>query len=83
MTWTVDGTPFIVGPGQALCIPRGAVHMFMNTGTTASRALCVHQSGGAGAGILPRDGGGDHRGSRWTSGSGEGDGGDGAPPASA
>ena len=45
MTWTVDGTPFEVGPGQALCIPRGAVHMFMNTGTTASRALCVVSPG--------------------------------------
>src|SRR5215212_8777730 len=27
-TWTVDGTPVEVGPGQARCIPRGAVHMF-------------------------------------------------------
>ena len=25
-TWTVDGNPIDVGPGQALCIPRGAVH---------------------------------------------------------
>jgi quercetin dioxygenase-like cupin family protein len=24
LTWTVDGTPIDVGPGQALCIPRGA-----------------------------------------------------------
>src|SRR5215467_15330396 len=28
LTWTVDGTPIEVGPGQALCIPRGAVHRF-------------------------------------------------------
>src|SRR5690242_13542526 len=28
LTWTVDGTPIDVGPGQALCIPRGAVHRF-------------------------------------------------------
>ena len=30
LTWTVDGTPIEVGPGQALCIPRGAVHRFDN-----------------------------------------------------
>src|SRR5512138_1927481 len=24
LTWTVDGAPIEVGPGQALCIPRGA-----------------------------------------------------------
>ena len=23
LTWTVDGAPIDVGPGQALCIPRG------------------------------------------------------------
>ncbi len=32
LTWTVDGTPIEVGPGQALCIPRGAVHRFDNYG---------------------------------------------------
>src|ERR1700693_1395906 len=32
LTWTVDGTPIEVGPGQALCIPRGAVHRFDNLG---------------------------------------------------
>ena len=26
VTWTVDAQPIEVGPGQALCIPRGAVH---------------------------------------------------------
>jgi quercetin dioxygenase-like cupin family protein len=30
LTWTVDGTPVDVGPGQALCIPRGAIHRFDN-----------------------------------------------------
>ena len=28
LTWTVDGTQVEVAPGQALCIPRGAVHRF-------------------------------------------------------
>jgi len=32
LTWTVDGTPIEIGPGQALCIPRGAVHRFDNLG---------------------------------------------------
>jgi quercetin dioxygenase-like cupin family protein len=41
LTWTVDGTPIEVGPGQALCIPRGAVHRFDNQRTLDARALCV------------------------------------------
>lgn len=41
LTWTVDGKPIEVGPGQALCIPRGAVHRFDNHGTIGARALCV------------------------------------------
>ncbi|HLW61477.1 MAG TPA: cupin domain-containing protein [bacterium] len=41
LTWTVDGKPFNVGPGQALCIPRGAIHRFDNNGSQNVRALCV------------------------------------------
>lgn len=41
LTWTVDGTPMDVGPGQALCIPRGAVHRFDNNGTQNAKALCL------------------------------------------
>jgi quercetin dioxygenase-like cupin family protein len=41
LTWTVDGEPIAVGPGQALCIPRGAVHRFDNPGDQEARALCV------------------------------------------
>ncbi|HKX19114.1 MAG TPA: cupin domain-containing protein [bacterium] len=41
LTWTVGGTPIDVGPGQALCIPRGAVHRFDNNGSQDVRALCV------------------------------------------
>lgn len=39
--WTVDGQQVAVGPGQALCIPRGAVHAFANHGHVEARALCV------------------------------------------
>jgi len=41
LTWTVDGTPIEVGPGQALCIPRGAVHRFDNFGRIDARQLVV------------------------------------------
>ena len=41
LTWTVDGKLIDVGPGQALCIPRGAVHRFDNNGTEDVKGLCV------------------------------------------
>ncbi|WP_413875265.1 cupin domain-containing protein [Albidovulum sp.] len=41
LTWTVDGAPVDVGPGQALCIPRGAVHRFDNNGTRNAKVLCL------------------------------------------
>jgi quercetin dioxygenase-like cupin family protein len=41
LTWTVNGKAIEVGPGQALCIPRGAVHRFDNHGTNDAQALCV------------------------------------------
>ena len=41
LTWTVDGRPIEVGPGQALCIPRGAVHRFDNFGSVDAKQLCV------------------------------------------
>jgi quercetin dioxygenase-like cupin family protein len=41
LTWTVDGKPIAVGPGQALCIPRGAVHRFDNNGAQDAKALCA------------------------------------------
>jgi quercetin dioxygenase-like cupin family protein len=41
LAWTVDGKRIDVGPGQALCIPRGAIHRFDNHGTQDVKALCV------------------------------------------
>lgn len=41
VTWTVNGKQFDVGPGQALCIPRGAVHRFDNNGEEDAKSLCV------------------------------------------
>ena len=41
LTWTVDGKPIDVGSGQALCIPRGAVHRFDNNGIHDAKVLCA------------------------------------------
>lgn len=41
LTWTVEGEAIDVGPGQALCIPRGAVHRFDNNASAVAKALCV------------------------------------------
>jgi quercetin dioxygenase-like cupin family protein len=42
LTWTVDGKAIDVAPGQALCIPRGAVHRFDNNGRGGESALSCH-----------------------------------------
>jgi quercetin dioxygenase-like cupin family protein len=41
LTWTVDGRQLDVGLGQALCIPRGAIHRFDNNGSRDAKALCL------------------------------------------
>jgi quercetin dioxygenase-like cupin family protein len=41
MVWTVDGQEIEIGPGQMLCIPRGAVHKFEKGRDTDAKALCV------------------------------------------
>jgi quercetin dioxygenase-like cupin family protein len=41
LTWTIEGTPTDVSPGQALCIPRGAVHHFDNTRDVDAKALAI------------------------------------------
>ena len=41
LTWTVEGTPIVVGPGDVLLIPRGARHQFENTGDGGATALAV------------------------------------------
>ena len=41
LTWTIEGTPTEVGPGEALCIPRGAVHRFDNTRDLDAKALAI------------------------------------------
>lgn len=41
LTWTLEGTPIDVGPGEVLCIPRGAVHRFDNGREVDARALAI------------------------------------------
>jgi quercetin dioxygenase-like cupin family protein len=41
LVWTVEGQPSEVGRGEALFIPRGAVHQFANTGDVDARALAI------------------------------------------
>lgn len=49
LTWTVEGAPTEIGPGEALLIPRGAVHHFDNTGDVDARALAIITPGILGA----------------------------------
>ena len=41
LTWTVDGMPTDVGPGEVLLIRRGVVHQFDNTRDVDAKALAV------------------------------------------
>jgi quercetin dioxygenase-like cupin family protein len=41
LSFTVEGQRFDIGPGQLLCIPRGAVHRFDNFGDDAAKVLCL------------------------------------------
>jgi quercetin dioxygenase-like cupin family protein len=52
LTWTVEGTRHDVGPGDALFIPRGAVHQFANDHGDDARALAVVTPGILGPGYF-------------------------------
>jgi quercetin dioxygenase-like cupin family protein len=49
ITFTVEGTPTDIGPGDALCIQRGTVHFFANNGDEAATALAIITPGILGA----------------------------------
>ncbi len=44
-TWTVDGRTLDVGPGEACCVPRGAVHGFENQGAEDAKFLAISSPG--------------------------------------
>jgi quercetin dioxygenase-like cupin family protein len=41
LVWTVEGEPHELGPGEVICIPRGAVHQFTNAGNLDASALAI------------------------------------------
>ena len=45
LTWTVDGRSSDVGPGEVLCIPRGAVHRFDNGHGVNAKMLAIVSPG--------------------------------------
>jgi quercetin dioxygenase-like cupin family protein len=49
VTFTIEGTPTDIGPGEAVCIPRGAAHSFANTGDVDATALAIVTPGILGA----------------------------------
>ena len=41
LTFTVDGRKAEIGPGEALCIPRGAIHRFDNFHSAEAKMLAI------------------------------------------
>ena len=41
LTVTVEGKTFEINPGQAACVPRGAVHSFRNNTAQNAKVLCI------------------------------------------
>jgi len=44
-TWTIDGDSVEIGVGEAVCVPRGAVHGFDNRGSVDAKFLAVASPG--------------------------------------
>ncbi|HEY4427311.1 MAG TPA: cupin domain-containing protein [Solirubrobacteraceae bacterium] len=44
-TWTVDGETVEIGPGEAVCVPRGAIHGFENRGDSDASFLAIATPG--------------------------------------
>jgi quercetin dioxygenase-like cupin family protein len=44
-TWTIDGQEREIGPGEALCVPRGSIHGFENRGTVDAQFLAIATPG--------------------------------------
>jgi len=41
LTWTLDGRPIEIGPGDVLCIPRGVIHRFDNEHAGDAKVLAI------------------------------------------
>ena len=44
-TWTLDGETIEIGPGEAVCVPRGAIHGFENRGSSDVKFLAIATPG--------------------------------------
>jgi quercetin dioxygenase-like cupin family protein len=44
-TWTIDREKVEVGPGEAVCVARGAIHGFENRGSTDAKFLAIATPG--------------------------------------
>jgi quercetin dioxygenase-like cupin family protein len=40
-TWTIDGETVEIGPGEAVCVPRGQIHGFENHSSDDAKILCI------------------------------------------
>ena len=40
-TWTIAGETVQIGPGEAVCVPRGQIHGFQNPGSVDAKILCI------------------------------------------
>lgn len=40
-TWTIGGETVEIGPGEAVCVPRGEIHGFENHGSADAKILCI------------------------------------------
>src|SRR4051794_26451610 len=49
-TWKIGGRTLDIRPGEAACIPRGAVHGFDNNGTVDAKFLAISSPG-----VMPPD----------------------------
>jgi len=45
LTWIVDGVEHEIGPGDAICTPRGVAHEFQNRSNADAKALAVATPG--------------------------------------
>jgi quercetin dioxygenase-like cupin family protein len=52
LTFTVDGRKTDIGPGDVLCIPRGAVHRFDNFSSADTKMLAIVTPGVLGPDIF-------------------------------
>ena len=52
LTWTIGGVTTDVGPGEVICIPRGAVHSFANHSGEVATQLAIVTPGVLGPGYF-------------------------------